>query len=105
MLKEIWLAFFDKMKDKKRVEILLKVIERVYSKNPGMQTLSVIETVSNRYMQRRRCVTRAGIFFAFLCCWLYRYGLSEQKLFVCEGQLIFNGDQEILEAGILRVKN
>ena len=27
------------MKDKKRVEILLKVIERVYSKNPGMQTL------------------------------------------------------------------
>ena len=27
------------MKDKKRIEILLKVIERVYSKNPGMQTL------------------------------------------------------------------
>ena len=27
------------MKDKKRIEILLKVIERVYSKNPGMQTM------------------------------------------------------------------
>ena len=35
--------------------------------------------------------------FAFLCCWLYRYGLF---IFVCEGQLmkivgfIFRGDSE-----------
>ena len=27
------------MKDKKRMEMLLKVIEKVYSKKPGMQTL------------------------------------------------------------------
>ena len=27
------------MKDKKKIEILLNVIERVYSQNPGMQTL------------------------------------------------------------------
>ena len=28
--------FFDKMKQKKTTEILLKIIERVYTKNPGM---------------------------------------------------------------------
>ena len=39
-------------------------------------------------------------FFAFLCCWLYRYRPSKHKIFVCEGQLkkilefIFSSDQE-----------
>ena len=28
--------FFDKMKEKKTIEILWKIIERVYTKNPGM---------------------------------------------------------------------
>ena len=27
------------MNDKKRIKILLKVLERIYSKSPGMQTL------------------------------------------------------------------
>ena len=54
------------MKEKKKIEILLKVIERVYNKNPGM------------------FVTRIGtFFFAFLCHWLY--GLSKQKFIVCDG--------------------
>ena len=46
-------------------------------------------------MQRRRSATQTGIFllfFAFL--FLYRYGLSEQKIFVCEGQLIINDDKK-----------
>ena len=36
VLKKIWLAFFDSIKDKNRIKILLMVIERVYSKNSGM---------------------------------------------------------------------
>ena len=31
--------FFDNMKDRKKIEILLKVIARVYTKSPGMQKL------------------------------------------------------------------
>ena len=33
------ISFFDSMKNKKKVEILLKTIETVYTKNPGMQKL------------------------------------------------------------------
>ena len=54
------------------------------------------------------------VIFAFLSCWLYRYGLSKHKFCVCKGQLmkilgfVFNGDQEknyveFSDAGILRV--
>ena len=48
------------------------------------------------------------VFFAFLSCWFYRYELSQYKFFVCEGQVIFSGDQEknhveFFDAGILRV--
>ena len=54
------------------------------------------------------------VFFAFICCWLYRYRLSKHKFCVCKGQLmkilgfVFNGDQEknyveFSDAGILRV--
>ena len=50
------------MKDKKKVEILLRIIERVYTKSPGMQKLL---DESMTCMQRRRCVTCAGIF----CFW------------------------------------
>ena len=53
-------------------------------------------------------------FFAFLCCWFYRYELSKHRFFVCQGQLMkiqgftFSGDQEkshveIFDAGILKV--
>ena len=27
------------------------------------------------------------VFFAFLCCWLYHFGLSSHELFVYEGSL------------------
>ena len=47
-------------------------------------------------------------FFAFLCCWIYHYGLSKHRFFVCNGQLIkilgsiFSGDHpEFFDAGIL----
>ena len=33
------------------------------------------------------------VFFAFLCCWLYRCGLSKQKIFEREEQLVLIGDQ------------
>ena len=48
------------------------------------------------------------LFFAVLCCWLYYYGLSEHKFFMCKGQIIFSVDHEkgtveLFDAGILRV--
>ena len=33
------ISFFDNLKDKSKIEILLKVIARVYTKNPAMQKL------------------------------------------------------------------
>ena len=45
-------------------------------------------------------VSPEHLFFGFPCCWLYLYGLSKHKCFVCEGQLmkilgvIFRGNQE-----------
>ena len=71
------------MKDKKRIKILLKVIERVYSKNPGIQTL----IDGSRTDIHKQDVSLEEVFFAFLCGWLYRYGLSEHIFIVCEGQL------------------
>ena len=58
------------MKDK-RIEIILKVIERVHTKKLGMQTL-IDKSITN------------------IVC----YGLSKHNFFAFEGQLIFNGDQE-----------
>ena len=48
------------------------------------------------------------VLFAFLCCWLCLYRLSEHKFFVYKGQPIFSGDHEkniveVFGAGILRV--
>ena len=39
VLKKKMVNFFDNMKDRKKIEILLKVIARVYTKSPGMQKL------------------------------------------------------------------
>ena len=61
-------------------------------------------------------VSPEQVFFAFLCCWLYRYGLSKDNFFVCEGQLmkklgfIFDGDQEknhkeFFNAAILKLEH
>ena len=81
------------MEDKKKIKILLKVIERVYTKNPGMQNLidkSMTDVCSEEG-------------------WLYCYGLSKHKFFVCQGQLmkiiyfIFSGDRQIKSCRILMV--
>ena len=67
------------MKDKKRIEIPLKVIERIYSKSPGMQTL-IEESMID--ICKEKSVSLEQVFFAFLCCLLYRYWLSEHKFFI-----------------------
>ena len=72
------------MKDKKKIEILLKVIERVYTKNPGTQNLideSMIDIC-------KEGVSSEQVFFVFLCYWFYRYGLSKHKFFTCKLQLM-----------------
>ena len=59
-------------------------------------------------------VSPEKIFFAFLFCWLYRYGLSKHKVLVCERQLIKilgvilvvikkKNHVEFFGAGVLRV--
>ena len=81
------------MKDKKRIEILLNVIERVYSKNPGIQTFieeSIIDIRKDEEVSPKQVFFL--LFFAFL--FLYRYGLSEQNIFVCEGELIISDDKK-----------
>ena len=79
------------MKDKKIIKILLKVIERVYNKTPGMQTLTDESMVD---ICKEEGVSPEQLIFAFLCCLLYRYGISEHKFLVCKGQFIFSSDQE-----------
>ena len=85
------------MKYKKRIEILLKIIARVYTKNPGIQKV-IDKLVIDIWKEEG--VSPQQVFFAFLCCWLYRYGLSKHNFSVCKGQLmkiiefIFSRDHE-----------
>ena len=56
---------------------MLKLIERVDSENPKIQTLigeSMIDIC-------KEGVSLEQVFFAFPCCWLYRYGPSEHNFF------------------------
>ena len=99
------------MKDKKKIEILLQVITRVYTKNPGTQKL-IDKSMTGSC---KEVMPPEQVFcFAFFCCWFYFYGLSKHKFFVCAGKLtivlgfVFSFDQErnhaeFLDAGILRV--
>ena len=68
-----------------KVEVLLKVIETVYTKNPGMQKL-----IDKSMMDicKEEGVSTEQVIFAGLCCWFYRYELSKHKFFVCERQLM-----------------
>ena len=80
-----------------KVEVLLKVIETVYTKNPGMQKL-IDESIMD--ICKEEGVSTEQVIFAGLCCWFYRYELSKHKFFVCERQLmkiqgfIFSVDQK-----------
>ena len=95
------------MKDKKKVEILLKVIERVYTKSPEKQKL-IDESMID--LCKEEIVIRKGIFFTFLCCWLYRYGLSKHKFLclqraACENiRVYFIGNQEKNHTDFLSLK-
>ena len=85
VLKNIWSAFFDNMKYKKGIEILLKVIGRVYSKNPGMQTLidkSMIDTC------KQEGASPEQDFFLFFAVGFIVMDYLNINIFVCEGQLI-----------------
>ena len=97
------------MKDKKRTEILLKVIEKVCMKNPETQKL-----IDKSIINKEEDVSSKQVLFFFISCWIYRHGLSKHKCFVCEGWLmkilgfIFSGNQgknhaKIFDAGILRM--
>ena len=60
------------MKDKKRIEVLLKVIKRIYDQNPEMQELTDVSMVE-------LCPEEFAFLFAFLCCCLYQNELSKQR--------------------------
>ena len=92
LLKKIWFAFSATWNIRKKLKSCWRWLK--------VFILKMLGRINDKWMQRRRCVTRAGIFFAFLCYWLYRYRLSKHKFFVWEGQLmkilgfIFSGHQE-----------
>ena len=85
------------MKDRKKVKILLKVIERVYTKNFGMQKLVDDYMID---ICKEEGVSLEQVLFCFSLLWFYGYGLSKHKFFACKGQLlkilgfIFSGHQE-----------
>ena len=87
-------------KNKKRIEILLKVIERLYSKNPGIQTL-----IDKLMIDICKGLSPEKVFAAFLCWWLYPYGLSKHKFCVCnkKKKKKKKNPVEFFDAGISRV--
>ena len=75
-VEKILISFFDNIKERKKNEILLKVIEKVYTKNLGMLKLidkSMIDICKEEEVSPKE------VFFCFFCCWLYRYRLSKQN--------------------------
>ena len=67
------------MKDKKKLEVLLKFIQRTYDKNPKMQKVidaPMIEVCAEDG------VSPEQVFFilVFLCCCLYHNGSSIKKI-------------------------
>ena len=80
-VEKLWLAFFDKMKDKKRIKILLNVIERVYSKNPGIQTLieeSIIDICKDEEVSPKQVFFCLSLLFFFFIVMGYL-----NKTFLC----------------------
>ena len=71
------------MKDKKRIEILLKVIERIYSKSPGMQTL-IDESMIDICKEEGASTEQVFFAFCFAVCFIVMGYLN----------IIFFGDQE-----------
>ena len=66
---ENWLAFFDNMKDKKRIKILCNVMERIYSKSPDMQTL-IIESMIDMCKEKGVPPEQAYFCFLFTICFI-----------------------------------
>ena len=62
------------MKDKKKLEVLLKVIKGIYDKNPGMQEMidvSMIEIYAEEGISPEKVV--------LICCCLYHNGYWKKK--------------------------
>ena len=74
--KKFWLAF------SKKIETLLKIIERVYTKNPGMQKL-IDQSMIDVCKEEGVSPEQVFFVFAFLCCWLYRNGLGLTINYLC----------------------
>ena len=63
------------MKDKKKLEVLLKVIKGIYDKNPGMQEMidvSMIEIYAEEGISPEKVV--------LICCCLYHNGYWKKNL-------------------------
>ena len=73
------------MNDKKRIEILLKVIERVYTKDPEMQKLMDVSVID---ICKEENVSPEQLFFAFLCCWLNVMGYLKRKMLCAKDSLL-----------------
>ena len=63
------------MKDKKKLDVLLQVIKRIYDKNPEMQ-----EMIGALMMEvcAEEGVSPEQVFFLFCCC-LYHNGYSRKQ--------------------------
>ena len=93
------------MKDKKRIEILLNVIGRVYSKNPGIQTLI---DESMRDICNEEGVSPEQLFLLFFAVNFIVMGYRKIH-FLCAKDSLFlvvikeKNHAEFFNAGILRV--
>ena len=82
-VEKILTSFFDNTKDKEKIKILLKTIERVYTKNSGMQKL-IDESMADVFKEDG--VSPEQVFFVFAVGFTV---MGINIIFcVCEGQLM-----------------
>lgn len=68
---------YNALKDKKKLEFLIKVLQRIYEKNPGMEDVidaSVIEVCAEEAISPEQVI----FILLFLCCYLYHNGYSRK---------------------------
>ena len=81
MCKKFWQVFRSKkMKDNKRVKDLLKVMQRIFDKNPEIQEVideSMIEVCAEEDVSPKQVI----FFLLFLCYCIYHNGYSRKKIY------------------------
>ena len=65
------------MKDKKKLEVLLKLMQRIYNKNPGIQ--EVIDASMIKVCTEGVSRKQVFVILLFLCCFLYQNSYSNKK--------------------------